>query len=429
MKPNNETTEYDQSSLSSSLSGISTRSSSRLIAKRQHEERDDHSTKKQKFVEESSSINKVESQKTRRRSARLNNKNQSRTEEFEGGAKICPENQDKKPSKSDIENSKKTNISKTEYLVHPEHRLKRDTFDGINHTQGIAPHDENVDDVLKVAPYATDLYQHWYHVEGRCCPRMYMDNQPDINAKMRAILIDWLAEVHMKFRLAPETFYLCVNLIDRFLTIKKIARSKLQLVGITALLIACKYEEIYPPEVGDCVYITDRAYRRQEVLAMEQDIIHQLRFKITVPTAFHFVQRFLDITNASPLTRHAACYYTERTLQEHDMLRFRPSLVSASAVMLALNNPDIYYREYDQEAKLPGLSPLLLEYTGFSANDILDCASIIARKVAEEPVTASNRLLIALKKKYDHRKHMSVSTSVKDPCAHTLLAIHNSSKS
>ena len=74
-------------------------------------------------------------------------------------------------------------------------------------------------------------------------------------------------------------------------------------------------------------------------------------------------------------------------------------------------------------------SPLLLEYTGFSANEILDCASIIARKVAEEPVTASNRLLVALKKKYDHRKHMSVSTSVKDPCAHTLLAIHNSSKS
>ncbi len=184
LKPNNETTECDQSSLStrggtkkrSSSSGISTRSSSRLIAKRQHEERDDRSTKKQKFVEESSSIKKVESQKTRRRSARLNNKNQSRTEEFEGGAKICPENQDKKPSKSDIENSKKTNISKTEYLVHPEHRLKRDTFDGINHTQGIAPHDENVDDVLKVAPYATDLYQHWYHVEvsfsfhliGRC---------------------------------------------------------------------------------------------------------------------------------------------------------------------------------------------------------------------------------------------------------------------
>ena len=191
--------------------------------------------------------------------------------------------------------------------------------------------------------------------KGRSCPRMYMDNQPDINAKMRAILIDWLAEVHMKFRLAPETFYLCVNLIDRFLSIKKIARSKLQLVGITALLIACKYEEIYPPEVGDCVYITDRAYRRQEVLAMEQDIIHQLRFKITVPTAFHFVQRFLDITKASPLTRHAACYYTERTLQEHDMLRFRPSTVSASAVMLALNNPDIYYREHDQEAKLPGL--------------------------------------------------------------------------
>ena len=174
-KATTEATECDQSSVNTrggtkkrlSSGGISTRSSSRLIAKRQHEERDDRSTKKQKVVLESSSINKVESQKTRRRSARLYNKNPSRTEEFEGGAKICPENKDKKPSKSDLENSKKTSKTKTEYLVHPEHRLKRDTFDGINHTQGIAPHDQNVDDVLKVAPYATDLYQHWYHVEVR----------------------------------------------------------------------------------------------------------------------------------------------------------------------------------------------------------------------------------------------------------------------
>lgn len=172
-----------------------------------------------------------------------------------------------------------------------------------------------------------------------------MANQRDINSKMRAILVDWLIEVHMKFRLVPDTLYLCINIIDRYCDIVKVQRNKLQLVGVTALLIACKYEEIYPPEVRDCVFITDRAYRREEVLAMEQDILGRLNYRISVPTAYPFVQRFLSLAKASPLTRHAANYYMERTLQEHDLLRFRPSLLSAASVILALSNPDIPIRE------------------------------------------------------------------------------------
>ena len=67
--------------------------------------------------------------------------------------------------------------------------------------------------------------------------------------QMRAILVDWLVEVHMKFNLVSETLYLCINVIDRYCEIVNVPRAKLQLVGVTALLIACKYEEIYPPEV------------------------------------------------------------------------------------------------------------------------------------------------------------------------------------
>ena len=181
---------------------------------------------------------------------------------------------------------------------------------------------------------------------------MYMHNQADINAKMRAILVDWLVEVHMKFRLVPETLYLCVNIIDRYCSQVSVARSKLQLVGVTALLIACKYEEIYPPEVRDCVYITDRAYKRQEVLDMEQDMLQRLRFKITVPTAYPFLQRFLNITKSSQIVINAANYYMERTLQEHELLRFKPSVIAASCVILALNNPDI---PVEQGKTRPGL--------------------------------------------------------------------------
>jgi len=87
-----------------------------------------------------------------------------------------------------------------------------------------------------------------------------MKLQKDINEKMRSILIDWLVEVHLKFKLLPETLYLTVNIIDRYLAKEQIPRSKLQLVGVTSMLIASKYEEIYAPEVRDFEYITDKAY-------------------------------------------------------------------------------------------------------------------------------------------------------------------------
>ena len=156
---------------------------------------------------------------------------------------------------------------------------------------------------------------------------------------MRAILIDWLVGVQMKFRLQPETLYLCVNIIDRYLSRAHLRRRRLQLLGITALFVACKYEEIYPLEVKDCVYVTDRAYNRQEVLDMECDIVMVLGFKMTVPTAYPFLQRFLHVTNAPKMIRNLASFYTERMLQEYCMLNFRASLVASAAVCLAWNNP------------------------------------------------------------------------------------------
>lgn len=78
----------------------------------------------------------------------------------------------------------------------------------------------------------------------------YMIKQTDINAKMRSILVDWLIEVHRKFELTPETLYLTINIVDRFLSIMAVSRRELQLVGISSMLIASKYEEIWAPEVG-----------------------------------------------------------------------------------------------------------------------------------------------------------------------------------
>lgn len=79
-----------------------------------------------------------------------------------------------------------------------------------------------------------------------------MGIQQEVNCRMRSILVDWLIEVHRKFELMPETLYLAVNIMDRFLAVKMIRRTELQLVGISSMLIASKYEEIWAPEVLNC---------------------------------------------------------------------------------------------------------------------------------------------------------------------------------
>jgi cyclin A len=92
-----------------------------------------------------------------------------------------------------------------------------------------------------------------------------MEKQEDITHKMRSILIDWLVEVGLEYDMSEETIFLAVNFIDRFLSKMCVARTKLQLIGSTALFIAAKYEELQPPEVNDIVFITDETYTKSQV--------------------------------------------------------------------------------------------------------------------------------------------------------------------
>lgn len=97
---------------------------------------------------------------------------------------------------------------------------------------------------------------------------------------MRAILVDWIIDVHAKFKLLPETLFLTINLIDRYLSRQKVSRSKLQLVGVASMLISTKYEEIYPPTIKDLVFITDNAYTKENILNMEMLILTSLDFDV-----------------------------------------------------------------------------------------------------------------------------------------------------
>ena len=162
-----------------------------------------------------------------------------------------------------------------------------------------------------------------------------MTSQPDINEKMRAILIDWLVEVHLKFKLLPDTLYLAVNILDRFLEKEVVLRDKLQLVGVTAMFIASKYEEIYPPEIRDFIFLSDNAYAKPEIIAMEEKILKTLEFNFNVPSPLRFLQEFGRHLGANDLTLSFAQYLIELSLVEYKFLRYIPSHCAASALFLA----------------------------------------------------------------------------------------------
>ena len=111
--------------------------------------------------------------------------------------------------------------------------------------------------------------------------------------------MDWLIEVHLRFNLMPETLFLTINIIDRYLEKVQIRRTRLQLVAVASLLIACKYEEIYIPEMKDFVFISDNAYTKKEILGMEQNILVSLNFDMTTFSSYRFLQRYCKIAKAT----------------------------------------------------------------------------------------------------------------------------------
>ncbi|XP_024450573.1 G2/mitotic-specific cyclin-2 isoform X4 [Populus trichocarpa] len=213
---------------------------------------------------------------------------------------------------------------------------------------------------LAVVEYVDDLYNFYKKAEiSGFVASNYMEQQFDINERMRGILIDWLIEVHYKFELMEETLYLTVNLIDRFLAVQPVARKKLQLVGVTAMLLACKYEEVSVPVVEDLILISDKAYSRKEVLDMEKLMVNTLQFNLSVPTPYVFMRRFLKASQCDTKQLELLSFFiVELCLVEYDMLKFPPSLLAAAAIYTAQctlsgtkqwSKTNEYYTSYSEE--------------------------------------------------------------------------------
>merc|ERR1711936_361490 len=209
---------------------------------------------------------------------------------------------------------------------------------------------ENVDNIDKddvenpqlVVEYVNEIYEYLRQLETLQGVREdYLnksETKPTILPKMRAVLVDWLIQVHSQFNLLQETLYLTVAILDRFLqnSATKIERKQLQLVGVAAMFIASKYEEMYAPEIGDFVYITDRAYTESQIREMEIKILGTLRFELGRPLPLHFLRRNSKAGNVDALTHTLAKYAMELTLVDYKMAHIRPSVIAAAALALSL---------------------------------------------------------------------------------------------
>ncbi|CAK9858325.1 unnamed protein product [Sphagnum jensenii] len=269
---------------------------------------------------------------------------------------------------------------------------------------------------LAVVDYVEDIYTFYHKIEVQSCvPPDYMTRQADINEKMRAILIDWLIEVHLKFKLMMETLYLTTNLIDRYLSVQSVSRKNLQLVGVTALLLAAKYEEIWAPEVHDFIFISDNAYSREQILNMEKSMLNTLQFNLTVPTPYVFVARCLKAAAADKELEMVSWYLVELCLTEYSMVKFCPSHLAAAAVYTAQNTL----------ARKPCWGPALQQHSGYTEAQLMECATMM---VAFQSKAGTGSLTV-VHKKYSNTRFLSVAKLTPPTFSNTVKTVSPSSSS
>lgn len=197
-----------------------------------------------------------------------------------------------------------------------------------------------------VAPYLGDIDRYLRSLEvepsRRPSPDYFQKIQKFISPKMRAVLVDWLVEVAEEFKLGAETLCLAVSYVDRFLTVNVVTRDKLQLLGVTAMLVAAKYEEVETSKMKVNKYtdITDNTYTKQQVVKMEADLLKFFNFDIGGPTVATFVRRFMASccggNHTSSEELESLCsYLAELSLLDYDCISYLPSVVAAACLFVA----------------------------------------------------------------------------------------------
>ena len=179
----------------------------------------------------------------------------------------------------------------------------------------------------------------------------FMVEQKEINSKMRSILIDWLIDVHFKFGFTDETLFLTVSIIDRYISFSQITRANFQLLGITALMIACKHEEIDLPKMDDFIYITDHAYVKNEMIKMEYDILNILNFSFLYPSPIKFFEYLSLHFNFDKKMHMMGKYLMESFLLDIKNFKYKPSIIACACAYIVMKFFKLknYYEAYDKK--------------------------------------------------------------------------------
>jgi len=230
--------------------------------------------------------------------------------------------------------------------------------------------EEDLDDPLMAAEYATEIFEYLRDLECNSIPNPnYMEHQDDLEWKTRGILVDWLIEVHTRFHLLPETLFLAVNIIDRFLSEKVVQLERLQLVGITAMFIASKYEEVLSPHVANFSHVADDGFTVSEILSAERFILSTLNYDLSYPNPMNFLRRISKADNYDIQSRTIGKYLMEISLLDHRFMQYRPSHVAAASMYLSRMILDrgewdatiAYYAGYTEEEIEP-VFELMVDY-------------------------------------------------------------------
>jgi hypothetical protein len=217
--------------------------------------------------------------------------------------------------------------------------------------QDIKPscHDELIRDLSKLSnstnikspqipfEYLPDIYLNLQREEHIFkTDKALLSGQKDITDRMRATVVDWMIDIHNKFKLRNETLFLAVNIMDNYLLLKTVKKSRLQLIGVVSLFIACKYEEIFCPEIRDFVFIMDNTFDNKDVTQMEIDVLKVLKFDITIPSSLKFFEILSLKFNLSNKEFQFGKYLLELFLLDSKYRNYLPSHISISVIYIII---------------------------------------------------------------------------------------------
>lgn len=165
----------------------------------------------------------------------------------------------------------------------------------------------------------------------------WLDKQISVTKQRRAIIFDWLVELHTGYSLQPETLFLAFNLFDRFLYFCNVEKRQIQLLALTCMFIACKYEEVHVPLLSDLLYLTKSQYSRSDVFKLEKVILRSLDFELLIVNPYTLLLRFHDMTTSSSNRKllKMSQFILELCAIDYDMLEFCTSKIVLCCMILA----------------------------------------------------------------------------------------------